>query len=180
MFNSIDDLNINWLKENHQMIHYFGLGFIQLKINDEYRLHFYSPELPPIIGEEDIHNHRYDFESLILKGEFSQDLFSVVEGDTHLKTFENCSEDKVDVPSEKCSIKLISTENYKSGDKYKISHKDFHRVRAKNCITLLRRGPKVKELAEVIIPAQNQAICPFSLKIDKDTLWKIVETSIKN
>ncbi len=72
------------------MIHYFGLGFIQLKINFETRMHFYSPELPQITSNEDVHNHRYDFESCVLKGELEQELFHVINGDTHLREQESC------------------------------------------------------------------------------------------
>lgn len=36
-------MNIDWLKANSTMIHYFGLGFIQVKLGDLDRVHFYLP-----------------------------------------------------------------------------------------------------------------------------------------
>ena len=57
------------LKTNPQ---YFGLGFIQCKINQHERVHIYHPDLMPIVNiEEEIHNHRYDFESTILMGKLT-------------------------------------------------------------------------------------------------------------
>lgn len=40
-------LNLAWLKANHRTIHYFGLGFIQLKLDESRRMHFYVPSLKP-------------------------------------------------------------------------------------------------------------------------------------
>src|SRR5579863_7289598 len=47
--------------------YWFGLGFIQLKLNDTARMHFWLPEIPHPEREE-IHNHRYDFSSIVLAG----------------------------------------------------------------------------------------------------------------
>jgi hypothetical protein len=174
--------DVHWLKNNHQMIHYFGLGFIQLKIDDSHRMHFYTPELPPITSEEDVHNHRYDFESLILKGEFEQDIFEVTWpqfgefGTTHLLEQESCKEgcsaDENDAFPVK--VKLLATNHYMAGSRYLINHETFHRVRATNCITLIERSEYKKELAEVVRPINAGKICPFSKKIEVEKLWDIV------
>src|SRR6187402_3246657 len=83
-------LNIDWLKDNHISLEFFGLGFLQLKIDKNNRIHFYTRELPSIIGEEDVHNHRYDFNSCVLKGNLTQEIFDVVEGKTFIKEQESC------------------------------------------------------------------------------------------
>ena len=174
-----------WLKNNHQMIHYFGLGFIQLKIDQQHRMHFYTPELPPIVPDEDIHNHRYDFESYVLKGEFEQELFDVYTmspyGESlyhsHIKEFESCQENGGVKNSLKmpCMISSASKHTYNAGSHYFMSHRTFHRVKATNCITLLERGDYKEDLAEVIRPKDAAKVCPFSQKIETDTLWGIVE-----
>ena len=60
--------------------HYFGLGFIQCKINQYERIHVYHPDLMPIVNiEEEVHNHRYDFESKILMGKIKNKKYQFLE-----------------------------------------------------------------------------------------------------
>lgn len=61
-------LNIDYLKKNHTKIHGFGLGFIQIKLGEVFRLHIYTKEIALTTQDEEIHNHRYDFKSTVLKG----------------------------------------------------------------------------------------------------------------
>jgi hypothetical protein len=173
-------IEFNWLKNNHQMIHYFGLGFIQLKIDQEHRLHFYTPELPPIVPEEDIHNHRYDFTSTIIKGELTQEIFEVSEGDTHTIEEESCKQGvKCNSSIVPCRIQLISKQIFLEGSQYWINNTVFHRVSALNCITLVKRSEVKKELAKVIRPKGAISVCPFSKKIEESHLWEIVEMMLK-
>lgn len=172
------ELDIDWLKKNCSMIHFFGLGFIQLKINNQYRLHFYTKDLQSIIGEEDIHNHRYDFSSRILKGHFSQEIFKAIEGNTHIKEDESCQKEQHEGQEKSfCSIKSIEKQFYRQGEFYKIKHDVFHRVRPPidNCITLLNRGAYQKEFAQVIRLIGSSKVCPFSHQIPEKELWETVE-----
>jgi hypothetical protein len=172
-------LNIDWLKSNHKMIHYFGLGFIQLKIDDQTRIHFYTPELPPIVSQEDIHNHRYDFFSQVLKGHFSQALFNVIDGNTHLREQESCKEGvSCETPPTPCAVEINSEHKYVAGSAYFIKAETFHRVSAEG-ITLLKRGEPKKDFAEVIRRAGSEKTCPFSQKIEESRLWEIIECMIK-
>lgn len=34
-------LDTDFLRKNHQLIHFFGLGFVQLKLDANLRMHFY-------------------------------------------------------------------------------------------------------------------------------------------
>jgi hypothetical protein len=172
----MNELKIDWLKENCQMIHYFGLGFIQVKLKDGRRMHFYTEALPPITPEEDIHNHRYDFTSKILSGDFQQELFHIVEGDTHLREQETCKEGVcADAPATPCSIALASRHIYHAGCQYFISHETFHRVKSLyQTITLIERSDYKKKLAEVIRPVGSQKVCPFSQKVKEEELWDII------
>lgn len=175
------NINVDWLKKNAKMIHYFGLGFVQLKVNDTFRLHFYNKSLPAIVSEEDIHNHRYDFRSKVIKGKFIQELFDVVEGDTHVREFESCQHG-VEAPKDAvpCGVERKSRHLYTAGSMYDISHNTFHRVKANNCITLLMRktapdgGFYRKPYAEVVRKKDAEKVCPFSKKVSEDELWEIV------
>lgn len=173
------ELSVDWLKKNHQMIHYFGLGFIQLKIDKYRRLHFYTSELPPIVDDEDVHNHRYNFTSFVLKGDFCQHVFDVVPGMTHVMEEETCrkgEEAKCWVVS--CSLELNSQHNYSQGSLYMVSHKTFHRVYAKNCITSIVRSDYKKENAQVVRPVGAPKICPFSQQVEESRLWEIVASML--
>lgn len=47
-----------------------GLGFIQIKLDDNQRLHIWHPDLPrrKCFEHSNIHNHRFAFKSTVLKG----------------------------------------------------------------------------------------------------------------
>lgn len=173
------DINIDLLKKNHQKIHYFGLGFIQVKIDSITRVHFYSSELPAIISDEEIHNHRYDFTSVIIKGGFGQQIYQVIPGDTHLLEEESCQEGVSGGKTKLCSVKMIGEHVYYPNSRYFVDHNVFHKVQAVDCVTLLTRSDYKKDLAEVIRPVGAEKICPFSQKIEEGSLWEIVDSMLK-
>jgi hypothetical protein len=170
-------LDIDWLKANHQMIHYFGLGFIQLKLDQTNRVHFYTSELPPIVDDEDIHNHRYDFTSKIISGKITNYLYSEIEGDTHFKSDESCKEGmNSETLQACCGVLLTSIHTYVAGSEYFVDHNTFHRVAATDCVTWVIRSGYKKEYAQVIRPMNSVKVCPFGKKLPDDKLWEIVES----
>ena len=178
MYTTINDITIEDLKKKCTMIHYFGLGFIQVKLGPTHRVHFYTDLLPPIVDKEDVHNHRYDFTSKILHGNFHQELFKIVEGNTYTLHNESCKEGYEETTSEQivCGIEKIDDRWFYKGETYSISHETFHRVEATDAITMLTRSEYKKELAQVTRPINAPKICPFSKKIEDWELWQIVET----
>lgn len=171
------NLTIDYLRVNHQMIHYFGLGFIQLKLTDQERLHFYTHKLPAIVAEEDIHNHRYTFTSRILAGELTQELFELwEEGYGYLMEDESCREGATPGHPAEVAVHPVYTGVYGPGSSYTIKPNTFHRISAKdNTITHLTRGPHVKEYAQVIRLRDSEKVCPFSKKVSEAELWEIVD-----
>lgn len=181
MYKHIHEVTLEGLKKQCTHIHYFGLGFIQIKLGPTHRIHFYTNLLPPIVDKEDVHNHRYDFTSTVLYGNFIQELFTVIEGDTHVLEEESCTEGYVREASKSkvCSIEKTSNQHFSAGSSYFISHKTFHRVEASNAITFLSRSNYKKELAEVVKEKGKPNICPFSKKIPENELWNIVENILR-
>jgi hypothetical protein len=180
MFRDITDITIDDLRARTTMLHYFGLGFIQMKLGPTYRLHFYTKELPPLIAEEDVHNHRYGFTSTILHGTFEQDRFALTAGATHVVEDESCREGYMQTTAPRpCGIRRLATDRFTTGDTYRLTADEFHRVRAAEAITLLKRGPIQKELAQVVRRAGSQKLCPFSMKIPERELWEIVEAMLE-
>jgi hypothetical protein len=174
-------LNIDSLKENCQRIYFFGLGFIQVKLNDSERVHFYTNEFQKTSVAEEIHNHRYDFESTIIKGTIIQEIFSYQyddKGDSWI-TKETCNPDtKKEFDRFKCTVKLIQRQMFATGSMYWTDHDTLHRVDADQAITYLKRGPYMKDEANVVYPVNIVPTCPFSVKVSDDELWDVVRSMI--
>lgn len=179
LLKKIESLDYHWLKKNHQRLYYFGLGFIQLKINEKYRLHFYTNKLDS--NTDSIHNHRYDFKSKILKGSFNNKIFSLTKNNTHIIENESCNENiKAPKNTKKCGIKLISDKNYKMGEDYFMHYKDLHQVHSIYAITLLERSEYKQEYAQIVSSIGIKSNCPFAIKINEDKLWKIIKEMIND
>lgn len=171
-----EHLDYDWLRANHRTVHYFGLGFIQLKLDARTRMHFYTPELPPVVPDEDVHNHRYDFTSEVLKGVLEQHLYQVVAGDTHVRCQETCKAGvAAGVPPAPCGLEALCFQVLPAGSVYQIRHQAFHRVAAHEpTVTRLVRSEYRKELAEVVRPAGAEGVCPFSKPVPEAELWAII------
>lgn len=175
-------MNIKSLKEIGNP-HYFGLGFIQLKINVEERLHFYHPEIMPILDQEEIHDHRYSFESTVIKGSLKNELFifdKIENEKAKYGLFEvSCKkEDAGHEPRFLSGVKPIEITTFTCGhdQKYSLSHRAFHRIEYfEPTITHLKRGNIIKDYANVIKEKDAPAVCPFSKVMTQDELWEIIE-----
>lgn len=178
-YTSIEQVRIDTLKKEAEFIHYFGLGFIQIKLTPETRMHFYAKELPPIISEEDLHDHRYDFTSHILSGVLRQEIFGIAEGNTHILELENCKENSPKYQEgTPCTVVKLHTQEFKKGSSYFIDHNTFHRVSADDAVTFLSRTGYKKEFARVLREVSGEKICPFSKKIPEKELWEIVDSML--
>lgn len=166
-----------YVKANAVKIHSFGLGFIQIKLSDNERIHVYCPEVNITAGEEEVHDHRYDFHSMILKGKLTNKIYRIVDGDDFLVTYENCSPIKAPktVSPLPCNLKLLSSSEMTKGSGYFMEKDTLHRVETERCITHLKLGPKEKTMAKVIHKKGEAIICPFSANMDEAKLWELVE-----
>jgi hypothetical protein len=158
---------------------YFGLGFIQLKINSTERVHFYHDDLPVLVDEP--HNHRYGFTSHIMQGKFEQALYAFTNDPAggHYMDFEDCSpdvsiEDHPNVVTG--SMKEIFSAVYCAGDHYCIEADTLHTVRAtNNAITYLVRDRPFKDFAGVVHEIGAEKVCPFSKPIPVNQCWEMIE-----
>lgn len=183
LFDKIGDISVSSLKQYCSEIHYFGLGFIQVKLGETFRMHFYNSTLPAIVNFEEIHNHRYDFFSKVLAGTFRQIFYEVDRNpkfDTEfLLEEESCKEGVMASASPiPVGIKKVSEQTLLAGSSYTVSHDLFHQVHANFAITFLTRGNIVKENAEVIRKKGAEKVCPFSKKIPDSQLWSTVESML--
>ena len=176
------------MKEVYQLLEgvkpqFFGLGFVQCKINEKERIHFYHPSLVPTVNiVEEIHNHRYDFVSKILKGTLNNKMYHFLPGkQTHYKQSESCNETvKIeDNPKELGYISLFSYEIHQGGQTYSLHNSNFHTIETSLCVTHLRRTPYKKEFANAIRPLQAVEVCPFSKKMSEADCWDSIKECLK-
>lgn len=177
-------LDINYLKKHCTKIHAFGLGFIQIKLGDINRVHIYCKEAGLTTQEEEIHNHRYNFTSLVLKGEIENKIYEVKPDPQGL--FQQLNEAcNPDVPKDMESLlvtepKLVSRFVTAKGSEYFLDKDTFHRVQAtEGTITVLTRGLVVKAQAQIVSPLNQKLTCPFSVNLPENKLWLLVEEKIK-
>jgi hypothetical protein len=178
----VDDsklFDIDYLRNNNTRLYYFGLGFIQLVFNKSQRIHFYNSKMEQT--NDEIHNHRYNFKSKILKGHFLQTKYKLVEGDSHILKNESCGSNAIVLPCEiPVGVEKIIKEGFCENEEYFITYNEFHNVSfINNTITLLTRSEIITDYAQVIYEKDKEPICPFSTKIEDRILWDIIEDTIK-
>jgi hypothetical protein len=173
-------LDINYLKTLGTPF-YFGLGFIQLKMTNDSRLNFYHPDVMPILDEDEIHDHRYDFHSKVIKGRLENEIFdynSLLFSD-YILCEVSCK--KEDAGKEPVEIREVEPHKVcgfscSAGDSYDLENFMFHRIKYPvPTITLLTRGPIKKEYAHIIKHKDSPAVCPFSKKMSDEEIWEIIE-----
>lgn len=173
-------LDLNYLKTHCTKIHGFGLGFIQIKLGDHERVHVYSKKIKITSSAEEIHNHRYDFTSHVLKGVLVNKLYQVIPdiNGSFLLVNEACNPlipkhvDTLKVKEPSLMGEFTSQENMSY-----FLHKDvFHQVEAEDgTISLVRRSDVVKSMAQVVYPENQTNICPFSHTYSEEELWSFVK-----
>lgn len=179
------DFTVDMLRSLGVKPHFFGLGFIQLKLSDEQRLHFYHPSLSANVPEEELHDHRYDFTSHVISGSLHNEIWEFSpdpEGEQD-KVLVSC--DKSDpVPEGTASVRgqarNVLSFTTVAGGSYFISHDRFHRVKGEECITLITRTEKVKRFATVIRGTGSKEICPFDVSLSEEDCWAIIEEMLGN
>lgn len=162
----IRNLIFDLLKTEILKFTYHPLGFIEakffteeyiddIKTQHEYRLHFwpYTTELGDISS---IHNHSYDFNSVILNGQIQNVIYKIDNCSfEHGKLFNvrftnnifNLIADK-----EHYFISDSASTHYKSGDFYSMRKEDYHNNYAKiNTITLVEIPPQKREPASIYV-----------------------------
>jgi hypothetical protein len=172
----ISDVNIYQLRSLQVDPAYFGLGFIQLKISDSERLHFYHDDLPVLADEP--HDHRYHFISHILQGEFTQTIYSWEDhpNGSWSKHWEDCRPNSITpMPPKHGRISEIMTNTYQAGSYYSIEADTLHTVSASgNCITSLARETPYKDYAAVVRMNGIASVCPFSQPIPVEQCWEMI------
>lgn len=174
--------------------YWFGLGFIQLKLSDTERMHFWCPEIPRPEREE-IHNHRYDFHSTVLAGELWHEVYhldATVDPSADIKIVDSCEWEIFETncsPTKEgtvetvtpCIVTRVGAFRLHAGSYYEFPHESFHTTELTTfAIThLTRKLPKPLEFASVIKRRGQETTCPFKEKIPADTCWMYIDAALQ-
>ena len=180
MVGLLNPFNINDLKQTGAEPSWFGLGFVQLKLSPEQRMHFWHPELASNMPEEELHDHRYGFTSKVVRGELTNHLFNFRpnhEGD-YMCTTVSCdpSVQAPNHPSPRGNIEPVGSFTIPEGGSYSLPKGAFHKTVATRAATLLTRPADHHEpFAHVLRLIDGQAVCPFSDPKPTAKLWEIID-----
>lgn len=180
IFNGMFDryLDIDFLRASGAEPQFF-LDFIQLKLDDRFRMHFWHQDLPAYGAEEELHDHRYDFVSRVLVGQTTHEEWYFTENpDGDMEIIEKSCQPGSEVPARQVAVgnvKCGGTYTMARGSQYHFPNDRFHRIRTARCVTLLERGEIVKDVARIIKPKGAGDFCPFERKIEPKKLWEVIE-----
>lgn len=175
------NLTVDWLRANATKAHFFGLGFVQVKLNDLERVHFYHADIPAFVEEP--HDHRYDFVSTVLRGRLQNRIWKLAPGDDHEVNYESCRQNGPDTPPG-FRTGLVSLGRFNTGEHsgYHMNSETLHTVHPQlelgPVVTFVRREPPFKDFARSVRKVGAPAACPFSRPMPDDELWEIVRACV--
>lgn len=161
-----------YLYKNAKEIKEFGLGFIQVKI-DNINYNFYTDEVETFSNANQPHNHQLAFTSEILHGELTEHLYDVQEDDNGIIL--QCACGDISKESKKLNNAYRETITHKKGDIYFRDSNEFHTVKA-----LSGTITKVVKNNEDKIDAFVFGTPEYDYKQSSRDLWTIVKDMIKD
>ena len=124
-----------------------GLGFIQLKLGGNQRMHVWHPELPrrDCFEHSAVHNHRFSFRSLVLKGvQVNQrcDIEVVRPGEgSHIMISHNGPRSprggRESFPVADCLVHGREIERYSAGQSYVMPAMEYHHTPCEGIVVTL-------------------------------------------
>lgn len=172
---------------------FHGNGFIQLYLSSNTRLHIWHPDLPPTVENAQIHNHRFDMKSYILRGTLRHRTYNATEASDSLFVLKHrkyacigaSTPEKFDADTLEQGerVEIIETGAYDliAGSKYTLPKNSFHSSEGAGLtITLMKKSYQDETPAIVIGPADkapDHAFNPDNQPRLGD-LWEAVESAI--
>lgn len=175
-------------KEYNSVPKYNGLGMVRLRLGDRGYL-FYSERAPAI--NHTIHNHRYDFNSLVIKGTIRNHLYdiTVVEHEADFKLTWKDMVLKNDNAGETIhpNIELIKTCTFDTveGEEYFLHKKIFHGVEriTEKLITCMHPSSlsvDYSQKALFLIDKRIPYVGVYSQPKSPEECWEIIEYTLND
>ncbi len=178
-------LTVDGLRKLDGKVSYMGLGVIKYKFRNNRAYHFYSEMAPAIV--EDIHEHRFNFTSKVVKGALKNYIYDV-QGQDKNSTLQvergECTanaERTTEVPN----ANIVELCNFvtEEGQSYYIHYTTLHRIECltPKVITLLDKElPNVQENPRFVIDTNNPSVCAFSQPKSEQECWEIIEYTLND
>ena len=161
-------ISFEYIKANYKSIKNFGLGFIQIKMNNGLLFNVYKDKLPKFENISSPHNHQSDFMSTVLYGFIHERVYDVTNGDK--PAFCGCGSD-TDI-TETYEYHQIDLRMYQEGTTYLRTHNEFHSVTAdNNTITMITEFGDVLTHA-IVIGRKTHEVIP---QIPEEELLEMVK-----
>jgi hypothetical protein len=173
-----------------EQISLHGLGFIQVKLPANRRLHVWHPELPrrSCHAWSAIHNHRFAFRSTVLVGQQMNRRFVVAaqpDGSHDRISHDGPRSDKggrLSYVAERVQVWPSATERYGPGDSYVMQPLDYHDTPNSGVVvTLMQKLREGDVHASSLIEhgrAFDQGFDRFQM--DANALWAVVVDALKH
>lgn len=164
------------LKDHALSIKEFGLGFIQIKLDEAISLNVYTDKVKKFINYNSPHNHQRNFKSYILNGLLLERIYDVSLNENGQSAFCGCG-DIDDVINEKYEVSSGHQMIYNKGDVYRRDKELYHTVEASDgTITLIVKDMSSKHNALVI----GEKSVNLNYIFTENQLWDIVENYIND
>lgn len=157
---------LDYLKNNHDSIKSFGLGFIQVKCGD-INYNFYHKSLHLFENLDSPHNHQQDFVSEILKGSIEEIVYSVVPGS--IEAYCNCGDTSQQLHLD---YEYKSNSTHTKGDLYFRNKETYHSVKGSH--GSITKVTKYGKKTNAFVISNNRPSDPIYKLPDKD-LWNLIE-----
>lgn len=172
-------LDINYLRALGVQPSFFGLGFIQFKIDERKRLHLWHPEFLELTGgvyDDEWHDHRYPFQSQVLVGSITNQLAAHVDASNgEYEVWEVCCEGNGADRAGNAHLFEVGTFITGVGETYSLHQDALHKATAERCMTLQNRLDAPSKLKARVVTKDYRSPNPFSINVSSKRLWEIME-----
>lgn len=167
-------MNIDDLRQCGEL-NFFGLGFLQLKVSETERYHFWHTMTQTDEYVDEWHDHRYDFNSQVIVGSITNEIaYYVDDPDGTDIRLQVCCAGNPPIFGSRCNLIHLGEFHTTEGHGYTLRNDTLHKARSQFAMTRLVRGPIVKDRANVVAP-EHKSPNPFQAYMSKSQMWEIVE-----
>ena len=155
----------DYLKDNANSILEFGLGFIQVKLQNV-NFNFYTKKIEKFTDDQSPHSHQQDFVSEILTGELKEKLYSTQDGS--LSAYCGCGDTTLKLDN--VGYVYLGGVIHKKGDLYCRLKNEYHTVSATN--NTVTKVFKVGDKVDAFVFGEKHEYETYKTE---EELWEIVK-----
>ncbi len=172
-------LDLDYLRTLENQPTFFGLGFVQLKVDDQQRLHFWHPETRTPDYDEEWHDHRYSFSSQVLVGSLTNEIaYGEMNKKGDHEVWEVCCKgngaERVGSGNIHYQTRMVT----EVGQVYFLDRDAMHKSHSEKAMTMQTRHLKNQKLKARIMTKEYNSPNPFDLSMPVSRIWDIIDDVI--